>query len=267
MAAFSKAATVALTAFAAGAAAATAAMGVAVQGAIDHADELNKASQKAGVAVESLSRLAYAAKLSDVALGQLTGGLQKLSKGMLEAANGDGPAKAFRALGVTVTDTNGRLRDSNAVFSELADRFSRMEDGSTKTALAIQIFGKSGADLIPLLNSGADGLARMADEADRMGATISDKTARSAEEFNDTLTRIPFRQAARERAGRGARPCQAGRCAYRLRRIPDHRHADEAPDSFSSGSWFRSARQRVAEITVDQSPTTLHSKGQALFAQ
>lgn len=75
MAAFSKAATVALTAFAAGAAAATAAMGVAVQGAIDHADELNKASQKAGVAVESLSRLAYAAKLSDVALGQLTGGL------------------------------------------------------------------------------------------------------------------------------------------------------------------------------------------------
>ncbi len=85
---------------------------------------------------------------------------------MLEAAKGDGPAKVFNALGVSVTDANGRLREGNAVFADLADRFSRMEDGSTKTALAIQIFGESGADLIPLLNAGADGLARMADESD-----------------------------------------------------------------------------------------------------
>jgi hypothetical protein len=65
-----------------------------------------------------------------------------------------------------------------------------MEDGATKTALAIQIFGKSGAEMIPLLNGGADGMKRLAEESDRTGNTISTKTAAAAEKFNDTLTRI-----------------------------------------------------------------------------
>lgn len=177
-------------AVAAGATVAAGALGIAVKGAIDHADALSKASQKAGVTVEALSRLEYAAKLSDVSLESLTGGLQKLSKGMADAAGGKGPAAAFKALGIAVTESNGQLRDGNAVFADIADRFSRLEDGATKTALAIQIFGKSGADMIPLLNSGRDGLKSMADESDRLGATISTKTAKAAEEFNDNLTRL-----------------------------------------------------------------------------
>lgn len=67
---------------------------------------------------------------------------------------------------------------------------SAMEDGALKTSLAVQLFGKSGADLIPLLNSGRDGLAAMANESDRLGATISTKSAKAAEKFNDTLTTV-----------------------------------------------------------------------------
>lgn len=166
------------------------ALAIAVKGAIDHADELGKAAQKAGVTVEALSRLEYAAKLSDVSLESLTGGLQKLSKSMVDIASGKGPAMAFKALGIEVKNADGSLRDSRVVLADIADRFSRMEDGATKSALAIQIFGKSGADLIPLLNEGASGLARMADESDRVGATISTSTAKAAEKFNDTLTTI-----------------------------------------------------------------------------
>ncbi|WP_230681798.1 hypothetical protein, partial [Streptococcus pneumoniae] len=88
------------------------------------------------VTVEALSRLEYAAKLSDVSLEGLTGGLQKLSKGMADAAGGKGPAAAFKALGIAVTDARGQLRGSDEVMSEIADRFSRLEDGATKTALA-----------------------------------------------------------------------------------------------------------------------------------
>jgi hypothetical protein len=178
------------TAVAAAATVAAGALGIAVKGAVDHADELGKAAQKAGVTVEALSRLEYAAKLSDISLESLTGGLQKLSKGMTDAAGGKGPAAAFKALGIAVTDNQGALRDSGQVFGDIADRFSRMEDGATKTALAIQIFGRSGAEMIPLLNSGRDGLKAMADESDKLGATISTKTAKGAEKFNDTLTRI-----------------------------------------------------------------------------
>lgn len=164
----------------------------AMGSAINRFDEMGKAAQKVGVSVEALSRLEYAAKLSDVSLEQLTGGLQRLAKGMADVASGStGPAaSAFEALGISVTNAAGQLRDSDVVFAEVADRFARMEDGSTKTALAIGIFGKAGADLIPLLNEGREGLAALADESDRFGQTISQNAAANAETFNDNLTRV-----------------------------------------------------------------------------
>jgi hypothetical protein len=180
------------TALAAAATVAAGALGYAVKGAIDHADALGKAAQKAGVAVEALSRLEYAAKLSDVSLEGLTGGLQKLSKTMVEAAQDGGSkaASAFAALGISVKDSAGNLRDADEAFVDIADKFSKVEDGAAKTAISMALLGKSGAELIPLLNAGRDGLKQMADESDRLGATIDGKTARGAEKFNDTLTTV-----------------------------------------------------------------------------
>ncbi|MFA5897930.1 MAG: hypothetical protein WC829_02335 [Hyphomicrobium sp.] len=192
LASFGKMAGLGLAAFATAATAAAIALGVAVKNSIDHADALSKTSQKIGVSVEALSRLEYAAKLSDVSLEGLSDGLKKLSVNMQAAAvnSKSGPAVAFQALGISVKDASGNLRASDAVFSDVADRFARMEDGALKTSLAVQIFGKSGADLIPLLNSGKAGLAAMAAESDRLGITIGTRTAQAAEAFNDTLTRI-----------------------------------------------------------------------------
>lgn len=152
--------------------------------AIDNADALNKASQKMGIAVEALSRLQYAAKLSDVSLEGLQTGMNALSRQM--AAGSD----SFKALGIAVTNSDGTLRSSLPVLGEIADRFAQIPDGATKTALALDIFGRSGAELIPLLNQGSAGLADMAREADNVGATISGSTAAAAEQFNDTLTKI-----------------------------------------------------------------------------
>ncbi len=162
-----------------------------VKGALAMADELGKMAQKTGVAVEEFSKLSYAAKLSDVSNEQLATGLKKLSKNMTEAAAGSGEAqKYFAALGVSVTDGAGKLKTADAVMVELASAFSGMEDGATKTAAAMGIFGKSGADLIPLLNEGSDGIKTMADEATRLGLVMSDDMARGAEQFNDNLTRL-----------------------------------------------------------------------------
>ena len=118
---FGKAAAVGLSAVAVAATAAATAMAFAVKGAIDHADALSKASQKAGIAVEALSRLEYAAKLSDVSLESLTGGLQKLSKSMLDVAAGKGPDTAFAALGIAVRDAAGNLRDNDACLLYTSD--------------------------------------------------------------------------------------------------------------------------------------------------
>jgi hypothetical protein len=169
-----------------------AALAFATKGAINHADAMSKMAQKAGVTTESLSRLAYAASFSDVQTEELTSSLGKLSKSMADAAaNATGQtASAFAALGISVVDSSGKLRSADAVFSDLSDRFSRIEDGSTKTAIAMSLLGKSGADLIPLLNGGATELKRFADESDRTGNTISTKTGKAAEQFNDTMATI-----------------------------------------------------------------------------
>jgi len=142
--------------------------------------------------VQALSRLEYAARLSDVSMEGLTGSLTKLGKAMVDATTDKTGAAsiAFKALGIDVRDASGNIRDSNAVFLDIADRFGRMEDGATKSTLAMQLFGKAGAELIPLLNSGRDGLKQMADESDRVGFTLTGRTTAAAEAFNDTLTRL-----------------------------------------------------------------------------
>lgn len=165
--------------------------GALIKQSADLADELGKTAQRAGVTVEALSGLQYAAKLSDVDLGSLSGGLQRLSRTMADAARGSSTAvDAFRTLGVDFADSTGRLRQTDVVFTEIAEKFSKLPDGATKTALAMQLLGRSGAEMIPLLNAGASGLEAYRKEAEQLGLIIDTKTAKAAEEFNDNLTRI-----------------------------------------------------------------------------
>jgi hypothetical protein len=155
-----------------------------VKGTANAADELGKLSQKVGVSVESLSALKYAGKLADVSMDSLSTGVKQLNKSIDE---GD---KAFARMGISLTDANGKAKTTEQVLGEVAEKFAGMEDGAGKTRIAMDLFGKAGADLIPLLNGGAAGLANMAEEARKAGQIITTETARAAEEFNDNLTRL-----------------------------------------------------------------------------
>lgn len=155
------------------------------------ADELAKLSARTGVTVEDLSRLQYAANLSGVSSQAMTTSIERLSRSMADAASGSGKAaESFQQLGVSVKNEDGTLKSQRDVLEEIAERFSGMEDGARKSALAQEILGRSGTQLIPLLNAGAKGIKDMADESDRLGNTISTRTAKSAEEFNDNITRL-----------------------------------------------------------------------------
>lgn len=163
-----------------------------IDGMLEKADKFGKLAQSAGMPVEQFSKLAYAADLSDVSVEQLGTSMGKLSKNMSAVAGGaTGPAaEAFKAMGIQVTNTDGTLRASGDVLADIAGKFKGYEDGAAKTALAIALFGKSGADMIPLLNQGRDGLRQAADEAERYGVVIDEKTARAAEGFNDNMKRM-----------------------------------------------------------------------------
>ncbi len=157
----------------------------------DVGDELAKMSQRVAISVETLSGYRLAADLADVSLQDFGTSLQRASRNIADAAKGTGEAAdAFDALGIRVTDGSGRLKTAEQVMLEVAEKFARMEDGAQKTALAMDIFGKGGASMIPLLNQGSAALAAQRQEAEQLGATWTGAQAKLAEAFNDSFTRL-----------------------------------------------------------------------------
>lgn len=162
---------------------------VLAKDSVDSMDKMNEAAQKTGIAVEALSQLGYAAKMSGVDTESFTSAMVKFNRAIAEGATGSGnAAAAFKAIGISAAE----LKSSNPdeVLARVAEKFAGYADGATKTALAIAIFGRAGADMIPLLNEGADGLAKMREEGDKLGATISTAAAKSADQFNDNLDKM-----------------------------------------------------------------------------
>jgi hypothetical protein len=162
-----------------------------VMGGAEAADKMGKLAQSVGAPVEDLSKLAYAAGLSGTSNEQLGVSLEKLSKQMAAAEGGGKDQVAlFEALGISITDANGKMRSSTDVLKDVSEKFAGLEDGAAKTAIAQELFGKSGAELIPLLNEGKDGLESMGDEAQRFGMVVTKDGAESAKKFNESIDRL-----------------------------------------------------------------------------
>ncbi len=163
----------------------------ALKGAVDMLDRLDDLSEKSGISVESLSALRYAGEASGTSFDQLAAGLKKFSVNISEAAGGSKEqTELFAKLGVSVKDANGQVRDTDKILADVATKFEGYADGANKSALAQKVFGKAGEDMIPLLNQGADGIARMTEEGQRMGVIFSGEAAAAAAEFNDNLKKI-----------------------------------------------------------------------------
>jgi ribosomal protein L12E/L44/L45/RPP1/RPP2 len=161
-----------------------------IKGSIDAADEINKLSQKIGISVEALSTLRFAAELSDVSLDTLRIGIKKLSQGITEASTGTGKAaEVFAALGIEVKTATGALVPTETVLLKVAEVFAGLEDGAVKSALAVELFGRSGLDLIPFLNQGADGIA--ASRPRRSGSGSSSPRRPPRRPSNSTTTSPP----------------------------------------------------------------------------
>ena len=172
--------------------AAAAGMVALVKATADYGDQLDAMSQRTGVAVEELSKLQYAAKLSDTSSEALGKGIGNLSKVMVAAANGaQESGKLFERFEIPLRNADGTVRKTTEVLYDLADVFAAMPEGAEKTNLAMDLFGKKlGAELIPLLNEGSAGLQAMGDEAERLGLVLSGDQAKAAAEFNDSLDKL-----------------------------------------------------------------------------
>ncbi len=155
-----------------------------VKGAIDSADALNDLSEQTGIAAGKLSEYQYAAQMSGTSLDTLSTGFKELAKGI--ASNGD----ALKSIGVATRDAAGNLRGTDQVLEDVAEKFAGYEDGAAKSALAMQLFGKAGQEMIPFLNNGKEGLAELRGEAQSLGVVLSDDMVAAAANFNDGLDKL-----------------------------------------------------------------------------
>ena len=162
-----------------------------VDKSIENSARLYDMAQSAGVSTAALSGLEFAAKQSGVSVEAMDSGLEKLAKSMLSTAQGTGTGvAAFKQLGISVTDANGQLRPTQDVLADLAQKFSTMPDGPNKTALAMQLFGRAGAQLVPLLNQGKAGIDDLMMEAQKLGVVIDTDTAAAAKKFQESMDKL-----------------------------------------------------------------------------
>jgi len=152
-----------------------------VKGAIDSADAFGKMSDQTGIAANTLQAYVNAGKLAGVSQETIDKGLRRLAQSMREADQGIATYKdSYDALGISVRTTDGTFKSSEQVLGEIADKFAQLPDGATKAALSMEIFGRSGASLINLLNGGSAALSEF-------NFAVSDEFAQNAEFFNDQI--------------------------------------------------------------------------------
>jgi phage-related protein len=157
----------------------------------NYADTIQDTAMAVGLTNAELQTLGHAAKLSGSSLEEAADSMRFLSRNMQQATSGTGPAaEAFQRLGVRVRDANGNMRGTNDVFTELASRMASLPNGAEKTAMAMDLFGRSGAKLIPLMNAGAGGIAAMRQEAYDLGIVLDDASIQAGSEFNDAVDRL-----------------------------------------------------------------------------
>jgi len=143
-------------------------------------NSLDDAAQKTGSSIEDLSRIEQVARNFGDAFGPIDQGITRLAKGLSEIDDPTSNAiRALNAIGVSARDSNGELRTAADVYIDVARSLQQYEDGTRKTAVAQALFGKSGAELLPMLNNLAQGVDHV--------TSVTQANATQAALFNDQL--------------------------------------------------------------------------------
>lgn len=152
----------------------------------DSAESLLNTAQIVDMTATSLSRLHATATPMGMTAEQVDKGMIKLAKNMTELARGsDEAAAAFEAVGLSADEVKNMSIEQ--VLATISDRFSESEDGATKTALAMALLGKSGAELVPWLNQGSKAMTEAADAAEEMGAVMGEDAVAAGAALDDAM--------------------------------------------------------------------------------
>lgn len=154
-------------------------------------DRIDKLSQKIGLSREAFQEWDFICSQSGTDVEKLQTGLKTLNGKMADAAKGTGQgAESFKKLGISVTDATGSLKSQEQVFEETVSALQKMPDGAEKARLATELFGKSGQELMPLLNGAAGSVEELKAKAHELGLVLNDEAIDSGVKFTDTIDQL-----------------------------------------------------------------------------
>ena len=150
----------------------------------DMAEKLDQTAQKLGMTTQQVSQWNAVAGMAGISNQALSGSMTRLERAMVAAQTGTGrAADAFKTMGINVKN----LKDPNEVILQMADRFSTMANGPQKTALAMQLMGRAGAQMIPVLNEGRAGLEEQIKTAQEYGAVVDEAFVQKGLAVDDAI--------------------------------------------------------------------------------
>ena len=165
--------------------------GFLIKSSMDSIDKISKLSRTLGISVADLRKLEYAADLSGLSVDTVARAVRNLNRVMVDFQGGTGDAKdAFDELGITSDDLNAVMGDQFKVLELLADRFGNVENSAVRSSIAQDLFGGRASEMLLVLEEGADGIARISNEAERFGLVMSAEAAKGVEDANDSFTRL-----------------------------------------------------------------------------
>lgn len=154
-------------------------------------DRIDKMSQSLGFSKKGFQELDYMLGQNGASIDSLGAGIKTLTNNMVLATDKTSEqANTFKKLGVSVTDTTGKMKSQEQLFKDVVIAFEKMENGTQKNVLAQQLFGKSAQDLMPTLNQQAGSMEGLISRANELGLVMSDSTVTAGVVLGDTMDDI-----------------------------------------------------------------------------
>jgi hypothetical protein len=151
-------------------------------------DDFAKMSGRTGETVKNLYELGHAAELSGATIGTVETALQRMQRGLVDAADGTGKtSEAFAKLGLNLEHIKGLSPADQMV--EIGTAIAQIPDPAERAALAVEIFGRQGAQLLPMFMQGKAGIAAMRAEVEGAAQSL-EESAPMAEAWNDAWLRL-----------------------------------------------------------------------------
>jgi len=152
-------------------------------------DKLDKMANRTGMTVEALSELAFAAEQSGAGIEIFEKAVAGMQRSIRDAGRGlSTKTEALKDVGLSYKALAGLSPEDQ--FSLVAEAISRIPDASARAAISMELFGRSGRQLLPMLLGGAKGIAALREEARQLGLTVATKDAKAAAKLTDTMNAL-----------------------------------------------------------------------------